>query len=101
MAHIADLKRESNSDDYLINYESFINVPKPYEIFARLIVLCGCPLNGNNRGINVLNLMKNMAPNIDSSIEELWDNVIPKLILNIEGLVKIWLKIFYFILNYR
>lgn len=92
LAHIAEQKRESDSEDYLINYDSFINIPKPYEILARLIVLCGCPLNGNNRGLNILNLMKNMGPNIDTSIVDLWDSVIPKLIINLEGKIKCIIK---------
>lgn len=96
LAYIAEQKRELNSDDYLINYDTLINVPKPFEILARLVVLSGCPMNGKNRGLNVLNLMKNMASNIDNSIVDVWDNVVPKLIANLEGKLK---KIFFIFLN--
>ncbi|CAF0812872.1 unnamed protein product [Brachionus calyciflorus] len=84
LAHIAEQKREADSDDFIINYEAFINVAKPFEILARLIVLCGCPLNGKSRGLNVLSLMKNFAPNIDCAIVDVWDSVVPKLIANLE-----------------
>jgi len=85
LAHIADVLRSSNSDTYLIQFDQFINLPKPIEILTRLIVLCGVPLANKNRGLNVLQLMKNISPNLSSQIVELWDNVVPKLIINLEG----------------
>lgn len=87
LAHICEVKRSSNEEDYLISFDDHINIPRPFDILARLIVLCGCPLNGKNRGLNVLNLMKNISPNIDSSIVDLWDSVVPKLIINFEDKV--------------
>ena len=86
LAHIADVLRSSNSDTYLIQFDQFINLPKPIEILTRLIVLCGVPLANKNRGLNVLQLMKNISPNLSSQIVELWDNVVPKLIINLEGI---------------
>lgn len=85
LAHIADVLRSSNSDSYLIQFDQFINLPKPIEILTRLIVLCGVPLANKNRGLNILQLMKNISPNLSSQIVELWDNVVPKLIINLEG----------------
>ncbi len=85
LAHIADVLRSANSDSYLIQFDQFINLPKPIEILTRLIVLCGVPLANKNRGLNVLQLMKNISPNLSSQIVELWDNVVPKLIINLEG----------------
>jgi hypothetical protein len=85
LAHIAEVKRNAQAADYEIKFDSFINIPKPFEILTRLIVLCGVPLNGKNRGFNVLNLMKHLTPNLDSSIVDLWDSVVPKLITNLEG----------------
>ncbi len=84
LAHIAEVKR-TDSQDYMINFDQFINLPKPYEIFARLIVLCGVPLHNKNQGLSILHLMKNISANLFTSIVELWDNVIPKLIQNLEG----------------
>ena len=84
LAHIAEVKRTNNDEDYLINFDVSVNLPKPFAIFSRLIVLCGCPLENKNQGISVLNLMKNISPNLSSSIVEIWDNVLPKLITNLE-----------------
>lgn len=87
LAHIAETKRAANTDDFEIKFESFINIPKPFEILARLCVLAGVPLvnAAKNRALNTLTLMRNMAPNIDPLIVELWDNAVPKLIANLEG----------------
>ncbi len=84
LAHIADLKRSTDCDDYLINFESFVNLPKPCELFSRLIILCGVPLANKSQGQSILALMKNFSPNLSSSIVDVWDNVIPKLIVNLE-----------------
>jgi len=84
LAHIGEIKRCADASDYVINYNEKINLPKPFEIFTRLIVLCGTPLENRNRGINVLKLMKHFSPNIDAAIVELWDNATPKLLLNLE-----------------
>lgn len=93
LGHIAETKRTSNAEDFLIEFEQLINLPKPFEILARLIVLCGVPLANKNRGLNVLNLMKNISPNITPVIVELWDNVVPKLIINLEGIELFSLRI--------
>ncbi len=85
LAHIADVKRNSNLSDYIIDFDQYVNLPKPHDMFGRLIVLCGIPLNNKNQGLSILNLMKNISPNLNSSIVELWDKVIPKLIINLEG----------------
>ena len=87
MAHISEIKRCESSPDFMIKFNEFINLPKPFEILARLIVLCGTPLTEKNRGLNVLHLMKQISPNIHPSIVDLWDNVVPKLILNLEGIL--------------
>ena len=85
LAHIAEQKRASNDEKYMIKFDQQINIPKPFEIFARLIVLCGVPLANKNRGLSILQLMKHISPNISESIVDLWDNVTPKLLMNLEG----------------
>lgn len=87
LAHIADVKRSNSVDDYYINFDVNVNLPKPFSIFARLIVLCGCPLQNKNQGLSILHLMKNISPNLNSAIVEVWDNVLPKLITNLEGII--------------
>jgi hypothetical protein len=86
LAYIAEKKRNSQATDYHVNFNDLINLPKPHEIFSRLFIISGVPLSGKNRGINALNLLKNISPLLSSSIVDLWDSVIPKLVLNLEGL---------------
>ena len=86
LAHISEIKRSSNAPDFMIKFNECVNLPKPLEMLARLIVLSGTPLVEKNRGHSVLLLMKQMSPNLHPNIVELWDNVIPKLILNLEGI---------------
>lgn len=87
LAHIASTKRAANAEDFEIKFENFINIPKPFEILARLIVISGVPLvdANKNRAQNALAFMRNMAPIIDPLIIDLWDNAVPKLITNLEG----------------
>jgi hypothetical protein len=85
LSYIAEKKRSSEANDFKINFNDMTNIPKSYEIFSRLFVISGVPLMGKNRGINSLNLLKSISPILNSSIVDLWDSVIPKLILNLEG----------------
>ena len=38
VAHIAAKKREDQDEDYMLDYEELVNVPKPCVIIARLMV---------------------------------------------------------------
>ena len=38
LAHLACKKRESESDDYMIDFDRLVNVPKPHSIMSRLLV---------------------------------------------------------------
>ena len=49
-------------------------------------VITGHPLKGGGRGIHVLNFLKSFSPNIHLSIVEMWDTVIPKLTVYLEGI---------------
>ncbi|XP_025115241.1 maestro heat-like repeat-containing protein family member 1 isoform X3 [Pomacea canaliculata] len=80
LAYLAQKKREENAEDYEINFDVQANLPRPPQIIARLMVLCGWPQNGRNRGMHVLQLMKNLSPNLHENLVEIWDTVVPKLI---------------------
>ncbi|XP_052229832.1 maestro heat-like repeat-containing protein family member 1 isoform X3 [Dreissena polymorpha] len=84
LATIANKKREANAEDYDLDYETQANLPKPCNVIARLMTLAGRPLNGRQRGVHVLNLMKGLAPNLHDNLTELWDTVIPKLVQYLE-----------------
>ena len=64
-----------------------MNVPKPFEIICRLLVLAGRPHNGNrdDRGQLVLQALLALAPTLHDGLVELWNAVIPKLLSYLEG----------------
>jgi hypothetical protein len=92
IAHIAKKKREDKDEDYLLDYEQQVNVPKREELIARLFVLAAHPSNGRGRGEHVLQCFQAIGPNLappmtseededeENPVVTLWDNVIPKLL---------------------
>ncbi|XP_071959367.1 maestro heat-like repeat-containing protein family member 1 [Antedon mediterranea] len=83
LASLTAKKREEQSEDYMIDFDIATNIPKAPEIVARLVVLAGRP-EVSNRGIYVLKLLQALSPNIESSLIDLWDTIIPKLIQFLE-----------------
>ena len=62
-----------------------VNLPKPPELLSRLIVMCGNPHAGGDRGEYILAVMKALSPNLREELVELWDAVIPKLLSYLSG----------------
>ena len=48
-------------------------------------MIAGHPLKFGGRGIHVLNFLRAFARNINQTITEMWDTVIPKLTIYLEG----------------
>ena len=48
-------------------------------------VWAGFPREGDDRGVNVLECLKALAPIINDSLVELFEKVVPKLVAFIEG----------------
>ncbi|XP_072169220.1 maestro heat-like repeat-containing protein family member 1 [Diadema setosum] len=80
LAYIAAKKREAQDEDYQIDFETQVNIPKPCAIISRLMVLAGRPDNGRKRGVHVLRLLEGLGPILNENIADMWDTVIPKLI---------------------
>jgi hypothetical protein len=36
ISHISKVKRESNAENYMINFDKMVNLPKPPQILARM-----------------------------------------------------------------
>jgi hypothetical protein len=84
LSHIAECKREGKDEDFLVDFNQKVNLPKAHDIFARLFIISGVPLAFKNRGLNALNLMRNISILLNESIVHLWNNIIPKLTLNLD-----------------
>ena len=84
LVYIASAKRENAEEDYTLDYETMVNIPKPHSMLSRLLVLAGVPIKSGDaskepRGVHVLKLMRALSPNIHEDLVSLWDAVIPKL----------------------
>ena len=84
LGHIASYKREQESNDYIIDFDRAVNLPKPHAIIARLLVMLNAPLRRGQLGLNILKLLQSIGPIIHPSIYEMWDSAIPKLINYLE-----------------
>jgi hypothetical protein len=83
LAKLSDDLREEDNEIYDLDYDTMVNLPKPTELIARLIVLLGHPLEGG-LGLQILNLFEGISPNLHDDIVDLWDEVIPRLTAYLE-----------------
>eukprot|EP00040_Diaphanoeca_grandis_P032327 m.195702 g.195702 ORF g.195702 m.195702 type:complete len:1632 (-) comp32581_c2_seq1:207-5102(-) len=79
LGNLAEALREEDDEAYDIDYEVLVNIPRPQEIIARLIVVLGHPLE-RQIGLQILYFFEGMSPNLHDDLIDLWDEVIPKLI---------------------
>lgn len=79
LAAIAGKKRQQNDEDYELNFEELVNLPKPPRIISSLLALLGHPLKAG-RGEHILNCLQALVPLLQEEFVELWDAVIPKLL---------------------
>jgi hypothetical protein len=47
-------KRKKNDDDFIIDFDRSVNLPKPNALFARLLILLTQPHGRNSPGVNIL-----------------------------------------------
>eukprot|EP01129_Flabellula_baltica_P010720 TRINITY_DN4560_c0_g1_i1.p1 TRINITY_DN4560_c0_g1~~TRINITY_DN4560_c0_g1_i1.p1 ORF type:complete len:1619 (+),score=365.55 TRINITY_DN4560_c0_g1_i1:442-5298(+) len=80
IAHISGVKRDSGSPSYMIDFEKEVNLPKPHQIMARLLVLMNFPKRRGNLAGNVMETIKNLGPIINDNVVPYWDETIPGLI---------------------
>ena len=78
LATLAENLREEDDEVYDLDYDVLVNIPRPQELVARLIVLLGHPLD-RGLGLHILHLFEGISPNLHEDIVDLWDEVIPRL----------------------
>ncbi|KAF2070139.1 hypothetical protein CYY_008538 [Polysphondylium violaceum] len=84
LTFIAQSKKAADSDDFYIDFDKEINLPKPPHIIVRYFVLLTAPTRRNQLGIRVLETMKSIGPILHPSICDMWDVTLPKLIQYLE-----------------
>lgn len=80
IAFIGQIKRTSNTEDFMIDFDRKVNLPKPQQIMARLLVLLNAPLRQNDLGGNILEALLNISGILHPSITEMWDRTIPRIL---------------------
>ncbi len=77
---ISDIaKRKKNDEDFIIDYDRTVNVPKPNQLLARLIIMLNEPFGRNQPGVNILRALYCLSPNIHPDLVEVWSKSLPKL----------------------
>jgi hypothetical protein len=62
-----------------------VNLPKPEQIFARLIVMLNDPYGRNNQGINILKTLYCLSPLIHPDIIAVFKKTLPQLKQYLDG----------------
>eukprot|EP00041_Stephanoeca_diplocostata_P036701 m.1350360 g.1350360 ORF g.1350360 m.1350360 type:complete len:1108 (+) comp24920_c0_seq2:247-3570(+) len=76
---LAEALRDEDDEIYDLDYDVLVNLPRPQELIARLMVFLGHPLE-KQRGHHILYLFEGISPNIHDDVVDLWDDVIPRLL---------------------
>ncbi len=79
-------RQTSITKNYMdIKFDEHANIPKRFELLAIFITYAFVPLQCDNRGLNVMKLMKSVSFSINPQIEQFWDEIIPKMIDQLQG----------------
>jgi len=84
LAWIGNLKREEEAEDYIIDFDRMMNLPKPPAIIARLLVMLNAPNRRGQLGLHILALLKAIGPALHPSICDMWDGAVPKMMQYVE-----------------
>ena len=79
ISNLAQKLVNEESELYDLDYDVQVNLPKPHDIIARLVVVLGQPLE-RCRGLHILNTLLHIVPNLHENLVDLWEEVIPKLL---------------------
>lgn len=79
LSSLATKLRNEDKDDYFLDYAVQVNIPRPEEVLARLLVLLGHPLH-RERGVKILALLEALGPNIHEDLDDMLEEVCPRLV---------------------
>ncbi|XP_034373203.1 maestro heat-like repeat-containing protein family member 1 isoform X3 [Arvicanthis niloticus] len=80
LVHLALKRQEAGADDSLIQYNSNANLPSPFALTTRLLVVSSNPYLGDGRGAASLRLLKVMHQNIHPLLGQRWETTMPVLL---------------------
>lgn len=80
LVHLILKRQEAGADDFLDQYNSNANLPSPFAMTTRLLVVSSNPYLGDGRGAASLRLLRVMHWNIHPSLGQRWETTMPVLL---------------------
>ncbi|KAM5281324.1 maestro heat-like repeat-containing protein family member 1 isoform 2-T2 [Ctenodactylus gundi] len=80
LVHLALKRQEAGDDALLVQYDAHVNLPSPYALTTRLLVVSSDPHLGEGRGAASLRLLKVLRQNIHPQLGPKWETTIPLLL---------------------
>ncbi|XP_051015759.1 maestro heat-like repeat-containing protein family member 1 [Acomys russatus] len=80
LVHLALKRQEAGADAFLVQYNSNANLPSPFAMTTRLLVVSSNPYLGDGRGAASLRLLKVMHRNIHPLLGQRWETTVPVLL---------------------
>ncbi|XP_036064685.1 maestro heat-like repeat-containing protein family member 1 isoform X1 [Onychomys torridus] len=80
LVHLALKRQEAGADDFLVQYNSNANLPSPFAMTTRLLVVSSNPYLGDGRGAASLRLLRVMHRNIHPLLGQRWETTMPVLL---------------------
>ncbi|XP_040592281.1 maestro heat-like repeat-containing protein family member 1 isoform X2 [Mesocricetus auratus] len=84
LVHLALKRQEAGADASLVQYNLNANLPSPFAMTTRLLVVASNPYLGDGRGAASLRLLKVMHRNIHPSLGQRWDTTMPVLLEHLD-----------------
>ncbi|XP_007954301.1 maestro heat-like repeat-containing protein family member 1 [Orycteropus afer afer] len=84
LAHLALKRQETGPDAFLIQYEASVNLPSPYAITTRLLVVSSDPYMGDGRGAASLRLLHVLHHHIHPLLGPRWATTVPLLLQHLD-----------------
>ncbi|XP_010287146.1 PREDICTED: LOW QUALITY PROTEIN: maestro heat-like repeat-containing protein family member 1, partial [Phaethon lepturus] len=84
LMYLAMKKQEEGENASLIRYDLNANLPSPYALTTRLLVVSSQPYVGDCRGMAALRLLNVLHCSIHPALDQLWSKKVPLLVEHIE-----------------
>uniref|UniRef100_UPI00398EDEB3 maestro heat-like repeat-containing protein family member 1 n=1 Tax=Pristiophorus japonicus TaxID=55135 RepID=UPI00398EDEB3 len=83
LTQLAKKKLQAGDEKYFLIYKQHTNFPNPQALLTQLLVIAGCPCEGEGRGAAALRLLQAMSLNIHEAIVQRWEEEIPLFVNNL------------------
>ncbi|XP_014811632.1 PREDICTED: maestro heat-like repeat-containing protein family member 1 isoform X1 [Calidris pugnax] len=84
LMYLATKKQEEGENTSLIRYDLNANLPSPYALTTRLLVVSSQPYAGDCRGVAALRLLSVLHYSVHPALDQLWSKQVPLLVEHIE-----------------